>query len=112
MKKVLFGILFAAVSLPAFAWGAREQGALTGLVVGSMMHNHHHRHGFHSHYIAPPRAYYYNYALPAPVYNYVQPVPQPQVVVIDNTCRRVPVLDQNNQIIAYSQVCQNTQVTE
>lgn len=112
MKKLLLGFLLAAVSLPAYAWGAREQGALAGLVVGSMIHqHHHHRHGFHSHYIPPPRVYYHNYVQPAPIYNYVQPV-QPQVVVIDNNCRRVPVLDQNNQIIAFTQVCNNVQVND
>ena len=112
MKKLLLGFLLAAVSLPAYAWGSREQGALAGLVVGSMIHQHnHYRHGFHSHYIPPPRVYYPNYVYPAPIYNYVQPV-QPQVVVIDNNCRRVPVLDQNNQIIAFTQVCNNVQVND
>ena len=114
MKKIILGLLLAAISLPAYAWGAREQGLLTGMVVGSMIH-HHPRH--FSHYNPPIRYYSYppSYVAPlAPAYTYVQPI-NPQVIVIDNSnCRRVPVLDQNNQIIAYSQVCQNptTQVTE
>jgi len=113
MKKLLLGFLLAAVSLPAYAWGAREQGALAGLIVGSMIANNshahvHHRHHFHHHH---PRVFYPNYTYTAPIYNYVQPV-QPQVVVIDNTCRRVPVLDQNNQIIAFTQVCNNVQVND
>lgn len=110
MKKLLIGALVAVVSLPAFAWGAREQGALAGLVVGSMIHHHNHRHGF-THYNPPVRYYYPSTVYQAPIYSYVQPVQvQPQVVVIDNNCKRVPVLDQNNQIIAFSQVCNNQPV--
>lgn len=117
MKKLLIGALVAVVSLPAFAWGAREQGLLTGLVVGSIInHNHkvspsevqvhHYRHGF-SHYNPPVRYYYPSTVYQAPIYSYVQPVQvQPQVVVV-NSCKRVPVLDENNQIIAFTQVCNN-----
>ncbi len=110
MKKLLLGFLLAAISLPAYAWGAREQGALSGLVVGSMIANNSHAH-HRPYFYHQPRVYYPSYVQPAPIYNYVQPV-QPQVVVIDNNCRRVPVLDQNNQIVAFTQVCNNVQVND
>jgi len=110
MKKFLIGLLISAAAIPsAYAWGDREQGALAGLIVGSMIHNNSHRQWYPSHYHAP-RYVHPGFVAPiaaAPVYYYVQP----QVVVIQDNCKRVPVYDQNNQIVAFTQVC-NNQVTQ
>jgi hypothetical protein len=95
MKKLLLGFLLAAVSLPAYAWGEREQGALAGVIIGSMLARNQvyaapqvyappviqHGHGFHHHH--------------APMY-----VPR-----ITTRCFYVPVYDQYGNIAYYNTQC-------
>lgn len=39
MKKLIASILIASVSIPALAWGDREQGALAGLIGALLISN-------------------------------------------------------------------------
>lgn len=62
MRKILTtAILAAAIASPAFAWGDREQGALTGFVIGTIIGQQHQRPAYPVY--TPPPVY-----TPAPVY--------------------------------------------
>lgn len=98
MKKIVLGLLLAATFLPAHAWGEREQGALAGVIIGSMLaRNQIHvapqvynppviqHHGFHS-----PHHYHH---------------PHVYTPRITTRCYYVPVYDQYGNIAYYNTQC-------
>jgi hypothetical protein len=94
MKKLLIGALVAAVSLPVFAWGEREQGALAGVIIGSMLS----RNQVHvaPQVYAPPVVQYYGHHHHNPhVY-----VPR-----VTTRCYYVPIYDQYGNIAYYNTQC-------
>lgn len=68
--KIVFVTLLATMSLNACAWGHREQGLLTGIVIGGLVTHHVHA-SQHRHYVAPP----VTYVTPAPAVVYYAPPP-------------------------------------
>ena len=101
MKKLIIAVAAVAISTSAMAWGPREQGALTGLVIGAVVA---------SQYDAPEPRYQRRQE---PVYVQPQPVyiqPQPQICGYNVYCGPIacfnePIHNQWNQIIGYRQVC-------
>lgn len=84
MKKLIAFVLAAGMAAPAFAWGDREQGILTGIAAVLLLQNQQRQ----------------VYVPPQPVY--VQPAP---VIIYQPTCRNEPIFDQWGRHIGYRQVC-------
>lgn len=97
MKKLITLIAGSTIALSSYAWGDREQGALLGLVIGSVLTQQQQR-------------------------VIVQPVPQPQQIIIlppaqqpvpiignippkTGTCLQHPVYDQYGRVVAYQISC-------
>ena len=94
MKKILISILILCSTLPAFAWGDREQGALAGLVTGLVLREQ----------ISRP--------VPQPTYTvYQQPICgynvycAPPVVIQPPVCQTEYVYDRYGQIIGTRNFC-------
>ena len=77
--KLMVAVILSVLSLNAFAWGEREQGALAGLIIGGLLvnqaqanhrHNHHYTPPVPVYYAPPPRVVYYT--PPPPVVQYRQ----------------------------------------
>jgi hypothetical protein len=119
MKKLIIAALITVAAIPAFAWGDREQGALLGLIIGSVL-------------TQPPQPVYVApqpvYVAPQPVYvvpPYVPPPvvqyeyrPQPyyrnnvcgvDVVCVpppQRFCRSEAVFNHHGRFIGYRTVCE------
>ena len=76
--KLIVAVILSVLSLNAFAWGDREQGALAGLIIGGLIVNQAHANHRHNHHYTPPPPVYYApprvvyYAPPPPVVQYRQ----------------------------------------
>ena len=99
MKRVVSAMLALSISGSVMAWGDREQSALVGLVVGSLIAR-----GQPS-VVAPVYA-------PAPVYGqayaqaYAQaPVYSYQIPPSEVRCYQIPVVDQWGRQIGFGQHC-------
>jgi hypothetical protein len=78
MKKIVIAMV-ACISISAYAWGPREQGALAGIVAGALINQHINDERREQVYIQPTPVYVYPQN---PVY--VQPPvirPEPRVIV-------------------------------
>lgn len=102
MKKIITLIAGSTIALSSYAWGDREQGALLGLIIGSV--------------ITQSQQQQQQQRV------IVQPVPQTQQIVIlppaqqpvpiigtippkTGTCLQHPVYDQHGRVIAYQLSC-------
>jgi len=93
MKQYLLAAAIGITSVTSHAWGEREQGALTGLIIGTIIHQIN----------SQPKPQLNPPVLPQQLvcgYNvYCQPIPQPPV------CRHYPQYDYYGRITHYTTIC-------
>ena len=97
MKRMVCAVVALGLSGSAMAWGDREQGALVGLVVGSLIARG--QPTVVAQAVAPAPGHGQAYAQ-APVYGYGYSAPQPVV-----RCYQVPLVDQWGRQVGWGQQC-------
>ena len=92
MKEFVLAVAIATSSIPSFAWGDREQGILTGIIISSIF-NHARQQVTPPQQIQPQQ--------PNCGYNvYCQPIQQPN-------CRSYPQYDYYGRVTHYITYCSN-----
>jgi hypothetical protein len=105
VSALLVGVIASSVSISAYAWSDREQGALLGLVIGAVAGSHVEQNNQRNNQSGR------RYDQPSTVYIQTQPAPvyvQPRCgydIQCTPVCVHEPLYNQWNQLMAYQLIC-------